>query len=143
MQVKEVMSRDLKVVSADALLQDAAALMKEFDVGILPVISDGVLFGVVTDRDIAVRAVAEGLDPKEDSVRTATTTNVVCCYEDDPLEDAAKAMKAKQTRRLVVLNRDRKPAGILSMGDLAQASMDWQELHSLLRYVTRPPGATN
>jgi CBS domain-containing protein len=112
-------------------------------VGILPVISDGVLFGVVTDRDIVVRAVAEGLDPKEDPVRTATTTNVVCCYEDDPLEDAAKAMKAKQTRRLVVLNRDRKPAGILSMGDLAQASMDWQELHSLLRYVTRPPGATN
>jgi CBS domain-containing protein len=141
MQVNEIMSRDLTMVSADATLQDAAALMKESDVGMLPVISDGLLFGVVTDRDIVLRSVAQGLNPERDSVRTAMTANVVCCYEDDRIEDAASAMKAKQARRLVVLSRDRKPVGILSVGDLAHTSMDLQELQSLLRYVTRPPGS--
>jgi CBS domain-containing protein len=143
MQVKEIMSRDLTIVSADATLKDAAALMKESDVGMLPVISDGLLFGVVTDRDIVLRSVAQGLNPERDSVRTAMTANVVCCYEDDRIEDAASAMKAKQARRLVVLNQDRKPVGILSMGDLAHTSMDLQELQSLLRSVTPPPSATS
>lgn len=141
MQVKETLSRDLVTVSPDTSLQDAAELMRGSDVGILPITANGQLLGVVTDRDIVIKAVALGLDPKNDAIRNAMTNTVVCCYEDDKLEDAAKAMKLKQVRRLVVLSRDRRPVGVLSLGDLVQASIDRVELYGLLRYITSPAGA--
>jgi len=122
MQIKQVMTKGVEVVRPDDTLQDAARKMKSIDVGPLPVCDGERLIGMITDRDIIVRATAEGRDPKTTSVKEAMTPEVVCCYEDEDIEEAAALMKEHQIRRLVVLDRNKKLVGILSLGDIAADS---------------------
>jgi CBS domain-containing protein len=119
MQIKQVMTTGVEVIRPDDTLQDAARKMKTIDVGPLPVCDGDRLLGMITDRDIIVRATAEGRDPKTTSVKEAMTPDVVYCYDDQDIEEAASLMKERQLRRLVVLDRNKKLVGILSLGDIA------------------------
>src|SRR3712207_146292 len=107
MQVREVMTRDVEVVHPDATLQEAARKMDALDVGPLPVCDGDRLVGMITDRDIVVRATAAGRDPKTTHVRDAMTRDVVYCFEDQDVREAARVMEEQQIRRVVVLDRDK------------------------------------
>jgi len=141
MQVKDVMTRGVECVAPDATLQDAARKMKDLDVGPLPVCDNDRLAGMLTDRDIAVRAVADGRDPKTTRVRDVMSPGVTWVFEDDDVKDAARLMREKQLRRLVVLNRDKRLAGIVSLGDLAVETRDERLAGKTLEKVSQPAGA--
>lgn len=118
-QVKDVMTPQAEVVSPDATVEDAAETMKTLDIGVLPVCDEDGLVGILTDRDVVVRVVAEKRDPKAVRVGEAMTPNIVYCFEDDDLSRAASLLAEHQIRRLPVLSRDRNLVGIVSLGDLA------------------------
>ena len=113
------MTAGARCVAPETKLTEAAKLMAELDVGALPVCSDDRLVGMVTDRDIAVRAVADGRDPNQATVQDAMTGGVVFIYEDEDVEEAARLFETKRIRRLPVLNREKRMVGIISLGDLA------------------------
>ena len=119
MQLKEIMTREPVVIAPDTTLKDAAATMRDLDSGVVPVGEHDRLVGMLTDRDITVRATAEGKDPGSTPVREVMTEKIVYCYEDDDLEAAARKMEEHQIRRLIVLDRDKRLVGIASLGDLA------------------------
>ena len=119
-KVRDIMSRDVHVVRPDDSLQDAAMQMRSHDVGFLPVCDGEKLVGTLTDRDIAIQAVAEGKDPKKTRVKDLGNREVCWCYDDQSPEDAAKMMKDKEVRRVLVIDRDSKQLiGVVSVGDLA------------------------
>jgi len=138
MRVSEVMTRGVECVGPDATLQEAAAKMRSLDIGPLPVCDDDRLAGMVTDRDIAVRAVAEGKDPRSTRVREVMSDGVNYCFEDDDVANAARVMKDKQVRRLVVLDRDKRLVGIVSVGDLAVETGDDKLAGDTLQAVSLP-----
>jgi len=120
MKVKEVMTPNVEVVQPNDSLQVAAQKMRDRDVGFLPVYEGGELIGVVTDRDIAVRAIAGGLNPDAILGREIVTSPVVYCFEDQSVEDAARLMSQNQIRRLVILDRrNNQTVGVVSLGDLS------------------------
>jgi len=100
--------------------------------------TDGKLAGMLTDRDIAVRAVADGRDAKACKVRDVMTPDVVYGFDDQPVEEAERVMKEKQIRRLLVLNRDKRLVGIVSLGDLAVRTGDRQQVGEVLHGVSEP-----
>jgi CBS domain-containing protein len=118
MKVNEAMTRDVRVVSPRQSIRDAAMMMLEIDAGSLPVGENDRLVGMITDRDIAVRAVAHGKDPMT-PVREAMSFEVKYCFDDDDTDEVAHNMGDLQIRRLPVLNRQKRLVGILSLGDLA------------------------
>jgi CBS domain-containing protein len=138
MQVSEVMTRDAECIGPDATLQQAAEKMKSLDVGSLPVCDNDRLVGMLTDRDITVRSVSDGHDPRTDRVRDAMTPKVIYCSEDQDVTEAARLMKENQVRRLPVLNRDKRLVGIVSLGDLAVETHDEQLAGSTLEAVSEP-----
>ena len=119
MQVKEIIKRKLEYISPDTLLDEAARLMKSKNVGALPVFEKGKEVGFITDRDIAIRAVAQDKDPHKTPTREIMTTHCVNCPEDYTLEKAAQLMGDKNVRRLIVVDKTNKPIGLISLGDLA------------------------
>ena len=138
MKIAEVMTRDVEIISPHSTLQEAAALMKKLDVGPLPVCQDDRLVGVVTDRDITVRATAEGQDPWGTRVRDIMSTKVVSCFDDQEVEEAAALMRKNQVRRLLVLDRNKRLVGIVSLGDLAVESRDQKSAADALKDVSKP-----
>ena len=138
MNVAEVMTRNVEVIHPDASLQEAAQRMKSLDVGPLPVCDGGRLVGMVTDRDITVRMTAEGRDPQMTPVREAMTPEVIYCFEDQDVAEAARLMKDKQVRRLPVLNRDKRLVGIVALADLAVEIRDEQISSETLERVSEP-----
>ena len=119
MQIKDVMTQCPETVDANAAVMEAAAKMRELDVGSLPVCDGERLLGLLTDRDIAIRLVAAGLDASVTTVSAIMTPDASYCFDDQTLDEAAVLMEAHQIRRLPILNRDKKLIGILSLGDLA------------------------
>jgi CBS domain-containing protein len=119
MEIGNVMTRDVKIASPEDTLQHAAKLMEKNDFGLLPVGENDRLVGMLSDRDITVRAVARGLAPDRCKVRDVMSRDVKYVYEDESIEDAARNMSDLQVRRLPVLNRDKRLVGIVSLGDLA------------------------
>jgi CBS domain-containing protein len=138
MQIKEVMTRGVEVIRPEDTLQEAARKMKTIDVGPLPVCDGERLVGMITDRDIIVRATAEGRDPKTTPVKEAMTPGIVYVYEDQDLEEAARVMKDRQLRRLVVLDRNKKLVGILSLGDIAADTKDEELSGEVLEKISEP-----
>jgi CBS domain-containing protein len=138
MQVHDIMTRGCECISPDRTLQEAAQRMKALDVGPLPVCGEDRLIGMITDRDIVLRAVAEGLDPKSVRVRDVMTPNVTWCLEDQDVAEAARLMRDKRIRRLVVLNRDKRLVGILSLGDLAVDAGDERLAGQTLERISAP-----
>src|SRR5262245_6721676 len=139
MHVKEVMTRGAECVRPGTSLQEAARKMRDLDVGPLPICGDDDrLKGMITDRDITVRAVAEGHDPKTTRVQDVMTPDVIYCFEDQDVAEASRLMKEKQVRRLVVLNRDKRLVGIVSLGDLAVDAGDEKLAGRTLEAVSEP-----
>jgi len=132
------MTLDVECVSAETTLQEAARRMKLLDVGPMPVCGDDDrLVGMLTDRDIVIRSTAEGLDPRTTKVRDVMTRNVIACYEDQDVEKAVELMEEHRIRRLVVLNREERLFGIVSLGDLAIRA-NKKESSEVLREVSEP-----
>jgi len=138
MKVSEVMTRGAECTRPEATLQEAADQMRKLDVGALPVCGNDKLVGMITDRDIAVRSVATGDNPMLGKVQDAMTPTVVYCYEDQDVSEAAEIMKDRQIRRLVVLNRDKRLAGIVSLGDLAVEARDDRMTGDALEAISEP-----
>ena len=138
MRVSEVMTRGVECIGPDATLQEAAAKMKSLDVGSLPVCDNDRLVGMVTDRDITVRATAEGESPTDVRVRNVMTPEVIYCFEDALVAEVASLMQEKQVRRIVVLNHDKRLVGIVSLGDLAVETGDEQMAGKALEGISEP-----
>ena len=120
MRVAEVMTRDVRLIEPNQTIRDAARLMAEMDAGIMPVREGDRLVGMITDRDIAVRAVAQGRGP-DTPVREVMTDEVKYCFEDEDTAAVERNMAEIQVRRLPVLTRDKRLVGIISLGDLAMS----------------------
>lgn len=119
MQVREIMSKKVTWIGPDTSLQAAAKKMRDLDVGCLPVGKNDKLVGMITDRDIACRAVARGRDPAKTMIARVMSKGITYCFDDQDIKDAAHLMEKKQIHRLPVLNREKRMVGILSVGDLA------------------------
>lgn len=120
--VSDVMSRNVRLASPEDTVQQAARTMSELDLGVLPVGENDRLVGMVTDRDLAVRAIAAGKDPSKAKLREVMSGEPRYVFEDEPVERAAASMAEQQVQRLPVLNREKRLVGIVSIGDLARAS---------------------
>jgi CBS domain-containing protein len=118
MEIGKIMHRDVKLIRPDETLRDAAAAMKKLDVGVLPVGEHDRLVGMITDRDIAIRGIAQGKGP-DTKAREVMTREVKYCFEDEDVEHVAENMAELQVRRLPVLNCHKRLVGIVSLGDLA------------------------
>jgi CBS domain-containing protein len=138
MQLNEIMTPNPECVPPDATLQQASERMRSLDVGVLPICDHDRLVGMLTDRDIVVRAVATGKDPKNTAVRDAMTPEVVYCFDDQDVAEAANLMRERQIRRLLVLNRDKRLVGVVSLGDLAVDTDDRAGVGAVLQDVSEP-----
>jgi len=121
--IKEVMTRDVRACEPNATVADAAKVMAQEDVGPVPIVEDGRLIGIVTDRDIVVRVVAEGRDPNATTVSEIASTELVTVSPDDDLDDALKLLAERQVRRLPVVEGDRL-VGIVAQADIARLGKD-------------------
>ena len=119
MKVSKCMTRDVELVSPTQTIREAAQMMADLDAGALPVQQDDRLVGMITDRDIAVRAVAQGKSP-ETPVRDVMSPELLYCFDDQEIEDVSRNMGEVKVRRLPVVNRDKRLVGIISIGDLAR-----------------------
>jgi len=142
MQVREIMSQDVTIITPDDTLQKAAKLMADLDAGALPVGENDRLVGMLTDRDITVRAVAQGKAPDQCRVRDVMSSEVKFVFEDDSVDDAASKMSELQLRRLAVLNRDKRLVGIVSLGDIA-AKQGGKPAEQAVSGVSQPSGGKN
>jgi len=138
MLLKEIMTSTVESVSPGDTLEQAARKMEELDVGPLPVCEGSRVVGMITDRDITVRATSAGCDPKTTLVCDAMSQDVVSCYEDQDVREAAKVMKDRQIRRLLVRNRAGELVGIVSLGDLATDAEDPGQPAEVLKKVSEP-----
>jgi len=142
MLIRDVLTKDPEVIRPDASIREAAKKMKQLDIGMLPVCDGERLIGAVTDRDLAIRAVAEGRDANRTFIHEVMSRDPVYCFEEDNLEQAAIIMEEKQVRRLPVLNRQKRLVGIVSLGDLALRADDEILVEEVLECVSELPHAT-
>ena len=138
MKVSDVMSRDVAVASPTESIRNAAKVMAKIDAGILPVGENDRLVGVITDRDIAVRAVAQGKAPTT-KVRDIMSEEVLYCFDDQDLEEVAQNMSEMKIRRLPVVNREKRLVGIISLGDLAR-NEDTGTTGATVSHISEPGG---
>ncbi|HLQ35344.1 MAG TPA: CBS domain-containing protein [Chloroflexota bacterium] len=132
------MSSHVEVIRPETTLEDAAKKMKDVDAGSMPVCDGDRLVGMVTDRDITVRATAQGVDPKSMTVKEVMSPDVVYGFEEQDVADAARIMEDKQIRRLLVLNRQKRLVGIVSLGDLATRASSAAITEEVVERVSEP-----
>jgi CBS domain-containing protein len=138
MKIKDVMTPDVRTIAPSATLQEAARLMGEIDAGVLPVAENDRLVGMLTDRDIAVRAIGAGKGP-DTQVRDTMSPEIKYCFEDDDVEEVCENLADQQLRRLPVVDRDKNLVGIVSLSDLAKRG-DSDAAGEALEGITRPGG---
>jgi CBS domain-containing protein len=138
MKISEVMTRNPEVVRPDATVQEAARKMDALNVGALPVCDGDRLIGMITDRDITVRATSAGEAPDRFRVKDAMSANVDYCYADDSVGDAAEKMQDRQIRRLPIVDRDQRLVGIVALGDLATDVNKPKTVASTLEKISEP-----
>jgi CBS domain-containing protein len=139
MKVKDAMTSDVCLANPDMSICEAACLMADSDIGTLPVGDGDRLVGMITDRDIAIRAVAQGKSP-DTPVRDVMSKEILYCFEDETTEHVARNMGDQKVRRLPVLDRKKRLVGIVSVGDLAlstKANVTGQAVAG----ISRPGGA--
>ena len=135
--LKDVMSSDVKVISPDMTITEAARQMRDGDFGMMPVGENDRMIGTVSDRDIAIRAVAEGKGPGT-KVREIMTEGIFWAFDDDTVEHAAKLMSEHQVRRLPVVNHDKRLVGIVALGDFAVDKSEIQPAAKALSKISEP-----
>jgi CBS domain-containing protein len=138
MKIKEIMTSDFETISAGSSLAAAAQKMESLNVGALPVEQDGRVIGIITDRDLVVRGIAEGHDPASTEVRDILTADLICCSEDDSVEQAVKLMEDNKVRRLIACDLDGMSVGIVSLGDIASKSGQEQLAGEALEMISEP-----
>jgi CBS domain-containing protein len=138
MELRDIMTRNVEVVRGDASLKEAATKMKTIDVGFIPVCDGDRLKGILTDRDITIRATADGRDPTKTKVADVMSTAIAYCLEDQELDEAVSLMEARQIRRLPVLNLDKQLVGIVSLGDIAVHAGDRDMAGETLEEISQP-----
>ncbi len=138
MQLREIMTADVEVIRPESSVTEAAKKMRSLNVGALPVCDGRRLLGMITDRDITVRATAESRDPDKTLVRDCMSPELVYAFEDQNEKEAERLMREKQIRRLPVLTRDKQLAGIVSLGDLATKTGDVQQVGRTTREISQP-----
>lgn len=136
-KVRELMETEMEWISPDATLEEAAQKMKERGCGFLPVGDENAPEGIITDRDIVIRAIAEGKDPTGEKVRDCMTDDVCSCEENDTLEDAAKIMGENRVSRLVVKDEEGKMCGVLTFGRIIRSDTSSQETSTVVEKATR------
>ena len=138
MELRDIMTRNVEVISGDASLKEAANKMRTIDVGFIPVCDGNRLQGIVTDRDITIRATADGRDPTKTKVADVMSTDVAYCLEDQKIDEVVCLMEARQIRRLPVLNLDKQLVGIVSLGDIAVHAGDRDMAGETLEEISQP-----
>ena len=136
-RIRQVMNTDVQAISPEATIEEAAWEMREGDFGVLPVVEAGELIGIITDRDIVVRAIAEGMDAGT-RIRDAMSNEVVYVHEGNSLDAAAQLMSDHQIRRLPVTDMDGRLVGIVSLGDFAVESSDISPVMEALSNISAP-----
>lgn len=137
MLVSECMTRQVEVGQPDMTLEEAARKMRDGDFGALPIGENDRLVGMLTDRDIVIRGVAEGRNPQQATVNEILSRNVLYCFDDQSLEEVMQNLGDNQIRRLPVLNRQKRLIGILSLGDLAKSDMDSEHVDQALSRISK------
>jgi CBS domain-containing protein len=138
MQVYDIMTPTVHIADPNMTIRDAARCMRADDVGALPVGENDRLVGMVTDRDIVVRAVAEARSPGNTTVREVMSKGICYCFEDDDAEGAAQVMAKHQVRRLPVLNRDKRLVGVVALADLGRS--EDEAAQDALTDISEPTG---
>lgn len=136
-QLKDLMSHDVKVIKADMTIGEAARTMRDGDFGMMPVEENDRMIGTISDRDIAIRAIAEGKDAST-KVRDVMSDGIAWAFEDESVEQAAKIMSERQVRRLPVVNRDKRLVGIVALGDFAVESSELRPAAQALSEISKP-----
>jgi CBS domain-containing protein len=138
MLLKDIMTRGVTELPPGATLRDAADKMRSQDIGLISVCDGERFLGVLTDRDITVRAVAQGFDPNTTRVSDAMTPEVIYCFDDDDVQDAVKLMEQRQIRRLLVMDRAKHAVGVVSLGDIATRALNDRLSGEVLERVSEP-----
>src|SRR5689334_18937065 len=120
MKVREIMTSNVECLGPEVNLKDVAQEMKSLDVGFIPICEHDRLVGTVTDRDIVIRAVADGRDVKTTHVRDIMSREVIYAFEDDDVKTVAEKMRAKDVRRILILDKDKRLVGVVSIGDISK-----------------------
>ena len=141
MRVSDAMTREVRVASPGQTIREVAKVMAEIDAGSMPVGDNDRLVGMITDRDIAIRAVAQGKGPDTPVREVMSTDQVLYCYEDEELAHVAQNMGQQQVRRLPVVNREKRLVGIVSLGDVAQT--EGRSASKAVKGVTKPGAQHN
>ena len=136
-KIKELMSTDVQVIGPDETIGDAAQKMQNGDFGMLPVKEYDRMIGSISDRDIAIRAVAAG-KASSTKVREVMTEGIICAFEDDSVAEAAKLMSEHQIRRLPIVNADKRLVGIVALGDFAVENADVKVAGEALAEISQP-----
>ena len=136
-QLKHLMSRDVQVISPDMSIGEAATKLRDGGFGMMPVGEDDRMIGTISDRDIAIRAVADGKDAHT-KVRDVMSEGIAWAYEDDSVEQAATIMSERQVRRLPVVDRDKRLVGIVALGDFAVKPSELRPAAQALSEISRP-----
>lgn len=136
-KLKDLMSRDVQIISPDGTIKEAAQQMLKGNFGMMPVGENDRMIGTISDRDIAIRAVAEGKDSST-KVREVMSEGIVWAYEEDSVHDAAKLMGDRQIRRLPIVNADKRLVGIVALGDFAVESADIEIAGEALSEISEP-----
>ena len=134
-QLKELMTHDVKVITPDTSIREAAKMMRDGNFGMMPVEENDRMIGTISDRDIAIRAVAEGMDFTTTKVRDVMSKGISWAFEDETVEEAVAIMSEHQVRRLPVVNRAKRLVGIVSLGDLAS---EMKPAAQALSEISRP-----
>ena len=141
MKLREIMTSNVEVIHPEDTLQTAAEKMRNRDIGFLPVCDGDRLIGVLSDRDLIIRALAEGLDSKTIIGRDLVTSPAIYCFDDQSVDEAARIMHDNQIRRLVILSHDKRMVGVISLGDLAMSADD-KLTGDVLQSVSEPMSAS-
>ncbi len=138
MQVQEIMTKSFEMINASAKITEAAQKMKSMNIGVLPVTEGNKIIGVITDRDMVVRAIAEDKEVGKVDVKDIMSPEIARCMAEDNVDEAAKIMKEKQVRRLIVLDNKNTPVGIVSLGDIAAKAHSEQLAGQTLDAISQP-----
>ncbi|MCO6411424.1 MAG: CBS domain-containing protein [Thiogranum sp.] len=142
MQVRDIMTHSFRSIARNAAIREAARQMRDLDVGMLPVEDRGEIVGTVTDRDITIRATADGADPDDTAVSDVMSNEIFACTEDDDLEQASRTMEDHQIRRLMVQNSEGDFTGMLALADLARHRETAGLGAAILEEVSQPASGT-
>ena len=141
-KLRDIMTRDVEIIASKATVQEAAKKMQDLNVGALPVCDGDKLTGMLTDRDLVMRVLAEGRNPKTVTVSEAISKDVVFCFEDDGVDKASQLMAQHQIRRLPVMSSTKRLVGIVTLGDVAVHGKNSEASGDVLQQVSIPARPT-